>query len=506
MNISISKRELSSHLLNFKNDDRNSETILAYLKTKYDFSKVSNSDYSSLQTHLNRHFIHTFKEKLKFAMFKADRFFNSPKNSNWLNENFTFSFKASIKKPAKSYDESSNSTKKRRIDEVLDYIPAQDLLDACKKNLRFSDEDNSESNSINNSETLKSEDETTFSPDEALAIFIDAKLTKAQYSIIRKALLKKNVDVLPPYYKITKAKFSCCPKFDVTQTSASTTLQSIVDHTAERILKIEYVKKAVLESGKTNIQLITKYGCDGTSGFTQYRQAFTEARNEEGNSVFLICMVPIFLRFSQRRQSEINYWENKYPSSTKLCRPVKFTYQKESAELISLEMENMQNQIRELVPTKICIEGCEICVNHILHCTMCDGKVRQVLTHTVLSQRCSICDALPSEMNNLETIYKKEAKKEAYSYGLSTLHAWIRNLEWVLHLSYKVLAKVEKYNEKLSNQEKEEIKKKKKEVIDGIRTALNILVDSVTVSAGNTNNGNTARKFFQNYNKVKLTK
>ena len=49
---------------------------------------------------------------------------------------------------------------------------------------------------------------------------------------------------------------------------------------------------------------------------------------------------------------------------------------------------------------------------------------------------------------------------------------------------------------------KEEIKRKKEQVISGIREKLNILVDTVRQSAGNTNNGNCARKFFHHYDKV----
>ena len=146
------------------------------------------------------------------------------------------------------------------------------------------------------------------SSDEALAMFIVAKLTKPQHSIIRDALLKKGVKVLPEYRHITNAKFR-------------------------------------FEQGKTNLHLILKYGCGGTSGFTQYKQAFAEARNLEGNSVFIICTVSIFLRFSQHRHADINFWQNKNPCSTKLCRPVRFTYEKESEELKS-EISKIQNEIR----------------------------------------------------------------------------------------------------------------------------------------------------------------
>ena len=228
-------------------------------------------------------------------------------------------------------------------------------------------------------------------------MFVDAKLTKFQYCIIRQTLLKKGMKVLPEYRYITNAKFRCCSQFDVTETSASIKIQSILDHSVKRILEIEDVKKSVFEQGKTNLNLISKYGCDGTSGFTQYKQAITEVGNIEGNSVFIICTVPIFLQFSEHSHSEINFWQNRNPSSTRLCRSVNFTHEKESAELIKAEMKKIQDEIKKLTATKIIIDGREITVNHILHCTMLDGKVRQVLTETISSQRCSIYNALPKK-------------------------------------------------------------------------------------------------------------
>ena len=326
----------------------------------------------------------------------------------------------------------------------------------------MSNETNPESNDSNNNESFESDNSTSLSPDEALAISLDAKLSKIQYCVIRKIFLKKGINVLPEYRHITKAKENCCPNFSVTETSASTELQAILDQSVQSILKIENVKKEIIEKKINQLEMISKCGCDGTSGFTQYKQAFSESRNLEGNYVFIICMVPIFLRYSEGRHSEIDFWQNKNPSSTRLCRPIKFTYQKESPELIKLEMDNIQEQVRKLIPTKVVLDGHEIIIKHTLFCTMLDGKVRQVLTETISSQRCSLCDALPSEMNNLEKILKKEVKQDACSFGLSTLHAWTRNMEWVLHLSYKVLAKVEKHNVKLTEAEKEEIKSKKK--------------------------------------------
>lgn len=45
-----------------------------------------------------------------------------------------------------------------------------------------------------------------FTEDEALSLIAEAKLSKAQYLLIRSMLLTKNVDVLPSYDKVLLAK------------------------------------------------------------------------------------------------------------------------------------------------------------------------------------------------------------------------------------------------------------------------------------------------------------
>ena len=130
-------------------------------------------------------------------------------------------------------------------------------------------------------------------------------------------------------------------------------------------------------------------------------------------------------------------------------------------------------------------------------CTMIDGKARQALTDTISSQRCPICNSVPKDMNNLEALNKKPVNIESYQYGLPTLHAWIRNMEWILHLAYKL--PVKKWNERLLDTEKEIVKQTKSRIQREIRNELNILVDCVKQGVGSTNDGNTSRKFFRNF-------
>ncbi|KAK4881350.1 hypothetical protein RN001_004669 [Aquatica leii] len=70
------------------------------------------------------------------------------------------------------------------------------------------------------------------SGEDALAVLIDAKLSREQYNIIRKNAPEK----FPSYKSVQAAKTLCYPKnITVTETSASVKLQTLLDHITERL-------------------------------------------------------------------------------------------------------------------------------------------------------------------------------------------------------------------------------------------------------------------------------
>jgi hypothetical protein len=69
--------------------------------------------------------------------------------------------------------------------------------------------------------------------------------------------------------------------------------------------------------------------------------------------------------------------------------------------------------------------------------TMIGGKVINILTGSS-SQVCFICKCNPTNMNNLDQMQKFQINEDNLKYGLSTLHAWIKFLEYILHIAYKL--------------------------------------------------------------------
>lgn len=125
---------------------------------------------------------------------------------------------------------------------------------------------------------------------------------------------------------------------------------------------------------------------------------------------------------------------------------------------------------------------------------MVDGKTCNAVMKNRASTVCYICKASPKDMNNLDECLKKTCDKNAYCLGLQTLHAQIRFMETLIHVSYKL--DIKKWRT-AGNADKKAVKDKKLELQKNLRAGLAIFVDFPKQGGGNTNDGNTARKFFK---------
>lgn len=186
-----------------------------------------------------------------------------------------------------------------------------------------------------------------------------------------------------------------------------------------------------------NLKLIGKWGFDGSSGYSEYKQK-VENNNLDDSHMFVTSYVPLALLTTEDSSSSSKIiWKNPRPSSTRYCRPVRFQVEKESTELSIEEEKYFKKKIEGLVPTKIIVGNKTLCVQHILQLTMVDGKICNALTQTS-SSKCYICNAKPTDMNNIEKCLQREVQTDRFEFGLSPLHAYIRFFEYFLHLSYKL--------------------------------------------------------------------
>ena len=100
-------------------------------------------------------------------------------------------------------------------------------------------------------------------------------------------------------------------------------------------------------------------------------------------------------------------------------------------------------------------------------------------------------------MNNLSLVVQKKTLEGNIRHDVSTFHAWIKILEYMLHISYKM--PIMKWQARTED-EKNIVKLRKVEVRAEFRKRVGLVIDQPRVGgAGTPNHGNTAMRFFQQY-------
>lgn len=508
------RRDLCSQIISGKS----TSDIEKYLLDNF---QLSPTDINAVIQSIQKDLISSCNKKWTKAQRKRDRF--ESQNADWLNGEFkvalntcststdTPSENADINtsgdrgRPTKPYEECSANTKKRKNMELVQEYGMGHVHNAYVQGLRSMGENNEASivSIIRNTERedkkgilqkiLNPDNALSFTKEEALSFYIETDLSKAQYAYLRQRLAEKNLSsILPSYQSLSEAKRACYPPasgITVTNISAKINLQDILDHTVSRIMKIM--------SGSINynhVKLFSKWGCDGSSGQSEYKQALPEESELISDAnLFIVSFVPLRL---VDEQSNAIIWQNPTSSSVRYCRPISLEFAKETPEKTATVVREIEDKINELTPTILSIDDKVIQVKHELFMTMIDGKVAQVLTQTSSSATCTVCGAKPRQMNDLLKVTARVENENAFKYGLSTLHAWIRCMEMVLHISYNI--DFEKWS--VTTPENKTLKENKKKLVQKrFRELLGLHIDKPRQGSGNSNDGNTARKFFQNY-------
>jgi len=170
----------------------------------------------------------------------------------------------------------------------------------------------------------------------------------------------------------------------------------------------------------TDVKLIVSYGFDGSTGHSMYKQRFEGYEPDTfDHSLFVTTLIPLQLLDSLGRV----LWMNHTTQSIRFCRPLKMEFIKESKEHILKERNNLDEEIRKLMPyifddfddkffVSVCFE---------LNMTLIDGKVLNILTGTKSSQSCPICGATPKLFLMTKDMNAKifKPRPETLQYGVS---------------------------------------------------------------------------------------
>lgn len=425
------------------------------------------------------------------------------KNHDWLQGVIEIPLKCANKpgRPSKSFVDLCERSKRRRTEIVRSDVSTDELVYATQMKLRETGKHDAARvvKDINTSPTrgkkymkhYKNSSTPTrkqLTPTKALSIFIDASLSRKQYEIIRTSDPK----LYPCYSLLQKSKKECYPvkeAYRVTESCAEVSLQELLNHTSQRlVLYLDDVLNTITTEEKASLELIYKWGCDGSQQ-TEYKQKFENSSNCDAY-IFQSSLVPLQLTC---RSNKKVIWQNPTPSSPRFCRPMRIRFVHETVDITNDEIRYFNEQIVNLEETVIQNATEQVSIKHTMLFTMVDGKVCNSATQTKSTMRCFICKATSKDFNNL--VETKEVDYRNLKFGLSTLHARIRFFEFLLHISYKI--SIKKWQMR-TQADKDATKQRKAEIQKQFKTRLGLIVDVPKVGYGNSNDGNTSRRFFEN--------
>lgn len=511
--MSFTKKELFTVWSQQKSISAKNAAVFEYVINKLSLRECSDAEYLKIKQGVNT-FNSAIAKKWKNSN-RGQKLFEERENE-WLNgkitfmENLTLPNHSLLKKrgrPSKEFQELGEKSKRKKNLPLLENYQREELSFAMCKSLEssghrdasrivkeISEYSPNRATQIKKAYKSPSLLPTKYTPEEALAFYVDARLTKKSYLLMQQGAKIRNANIYPSYNILLEAKKKCFPDENfiiVSDTAAEVKLQQLVDHTVNRIMEVQ---KTIFEERSLNFSKITmfyKWGCDGSGGHSTYKQGFSKQEGssaKDDSNLFSVCLVPL----QMTTDSGHILWQNPRPSSVRYCRPIKILFEKETAELSKREIENVKNQIECIQPTTITSVNKEICIHHDFKLTMIDGKMFGIVSGSS-TQTCGICGATPKIMNDLEKIWSLESDPSMYDYGISSLHAWIRCLECCLHISYRI--PVQRWQ--IRNQdEKKQVKERKEHIQRQIKVEMNLLVDIPKQGHGTTNDGNTSRRFF----------
>lgn len=425
-------------------------------------------------------------------------------NSSWLEGAFQLPQVAMFRgRPQKSFEECSERTKRRKTEEVRREADLQILSHATQSELYAAGHRNASLvvKQIVQNPCIATKCKQLLSGDygktcikittaQALSMFVEANLSRKQYELVRNSYKK----LYPSYSTLQKEKLNCYPNkesYRVTDTHAEIQLQALMDHTVTRLLNsLEEVGEALSDAERSSLLLICKWGCDGSQQ-REYKQTFKNDADSDAN-IFQSSFVPLRLVV---QVNEKIVWQNPVPSSPRFCRPIRIRFVKESADITNEEISYVEHSINSLEETNVIVNGNSYHVKHKMLLTMIDGKVCNAASDTKSTLRCYICGGTSKDFNNIDQL--KEVREDTLRFGLSILHARIRFFESVLHLAYKLPIRKWRIH---SEEEKELVKAEKKRIQEDFRLKMGLIVDVPKPGYGNTNDGNTSRRFFADPN------
>lgn len=461
-------------------------------------------------------FYKIYEKRIKDSDYSIQKFLK--KSQDWLNKEMTVVIEQKKRgRPKKDYEEVQIRTKKVKQEEIINMHSANEIKDSFKAVLIRTQPKETEKivdvlptaspkrlkRMIQSIPTPKSS--TSFTSEDALALFLNLGLTRNKYCILRKALIEKGYDIFPSSKSIRETKENILKPITspvhASIEGAKVELSQLIDNTVSRIMST-FSSKDIERCKQSDVVLMFKWGCDGTSGFSENKQPSGSSTEKKFSSIFMASFVPLRMRLYNKlpsTSSANDIWTNLTPGSKFLCRPIRFEYVKEDIVSTQSLVDSIERELSSLSPLNVEISGQVIEVSFKPQLTMIDGKVANAITDTTSNWKCNICGKLSSQFHeDSDTISINE---NALRFGISPLHARIRFMEYCLHLAYDLKYRLIPGNLSLSANKNTDLhnmrKEEKKRIQDEFKLRLGLIIDTPLQGFGSSNDGNTARRFFE---------
>lgn len=409
------------------------------------------------------------------------------------------------------YSEMGSATKRRYVDENTNkfiteindpdasFAIAQKIQKVC-----FNDAHRYQVSSSKEEKKLQK-----ISEEEALALIINQNLSVDSYRAIRKVAKNHGADIFPSYYKINLVKKAFEPNnILVTDTNASIPLDDLCESTSKSLVESssESMNEILHQHENQKIDklkatLICMWGMDGTTGQSMYHQADSDGKEVDDHSLFVASMTPLKLLINEPNNDEIVLWQNPAPGSYLWNRCISLEYAKETDKSTISIYQTIQDEINKLTSHQIALnETTTLEVNYEFHMTMIDGKVAKVLSRTKSYQCCTVCEASPKQMNDLDNFSNGTfSSKKRFPHTIGALHTTMN----VVSLLYKIACKKRIGKWQVRKENKETFAKKKSDLKKKIFEAFGVKFDEPRQGgSGTSSTGSVCRRMLQDPKKL----
>ena len=314
-------------------------------------------------------------------------------------------------------------------------------------------------------------------------------------SLINDYILETSSVFFAAYEDVLHARSLCHPPEDqmsITADDVIVSMKALCHHTAERLMLIpgilERVELLLQESldGKLILELDFKYGCDGLSGCTHFKQLGAEATDSGCVQASHFVLLQVTTSVNGRR---VLVYTNPLCNSAISCRVLRYWVTKETEATLKEEISRMVDEEKNLGVMEFS-ENIHFKFHGIL--SLLDTKALNAHIGNRCQSRCPICLKLPRELRENPNVIFEAVPGVIPLLCLSILHFLLRSFDHLLKLGYHKKFKTAscyEIHKPLFEETKEEIQRAFK--------ARGITVSKVQRQGGTSNTGNCARRAFE---------